>query len=729
MKTSIVCSIFIIICLGCKFNLPPDKTLKVCEKPTDIIATVDAANPRKYTLALSGTLTDVSNTDWKVMIGEGLFGGTVIGFPMPTPNLSFSFTATNDATYTVSATVTTNCGDKFTLTKNIVINTQLTIESSFSLTDPMVHSELRAVAVSNDGTVMANEGLTINIWNYSSKQLIRTLSGQHAGTSVINDLVLSKDEQYLFSCTSTDNRILAWNWKTGSVMKVFSGHTAGVLSLAVSADNLYLVSTGSDRTIRVWEIATGTLIRTINASSDVFSVSISDKASFIAASFSSGFKIWSGDGTEIWSQNASSLSSSITPNGKQMLINQNDKVLIYDVASKVLQKEVPLRNVMSISISTDGKLAYCGNGVVNISSLTSLWNGVKVQIASTKIAESYRVTYDFPTSISSNGVYGCYGNFDGEVFLVQIDNGTLIERSIERHSTVILNSVLSKDGKTLFVGSINELKSFDVSSGQERVTFDTDAYYPFYMNATSSFVTNVPGFNPTGFLSNRERLTLWNLDGTQKNKFTSNPTATCCGFYGGRSSITSDEKYFIATQSSGNMTIGAWDLSNGNLVKSFLGNSIENFCTVTKDNKYVIGQGDNSIIIWDFEKGAARYINISNITDIQVSSDNSLILVEGIGQIRVLSFETGSLIRTIQTGLNLTSRSLTQIGRLTLSSDNNKVAVISKTTKKVKIYNVTTGILLKEVDTKFPPVNIFFNADNSKLYLTTEKDFQVLNVQ
>ena len=45
---------------GCaKWEIPLEKKLKICQKPTGIIAVADANDPKKYTFALTGTLTDI----------------------------------------------------------------------------------------------------------------------------------------------------------------------------------------------------------------------------------------------------------------------------------------------------------------------------------------------------------------------------------------------------------------------------------------------------------------------------------------------------------------------------------------------------------------------------------------------------------------------------------------------------------------------------------------------
>ena len=71
---------------------------------------------------------------------------------------------------------------------------------------------------------------------------------------------------------------------TGFRRSVLSGHASGVTSLAFSLDGTLLVSGGGDRTIKLWDIQTGGVVKNFYASPhDVCSVSISPDAITIAS--------------------------------------------------------------------------------------------------------------------------------------------------------------------------------------------------------------------------------------------------------------------------------------------------------------------------------------------------------------------------------------------------------------------------------------------------------------
>jgi guanine nucleotide-binding protein subunit beta-2-like 1 protein len=63
--------------------------------------------------------------------------------------------------------------------------------------------------------------------------------------------VISSDGAYALS-SSWDKTLRLWELATGSTTKTFVGHTNDVLSVSFSADNRQIVSGSRDRTIKLW---------------------------------------------------------------------------------------------------------------------------------------------------------------------------------------------------------------------------------------------------------------------------------------------------------------------------------------------------------------------------------------------------------------------------------------------------------------------------------------------
>ncbi len=97
---------------------------------------------------------------------------------------------------------------------------------------------------------------------------------------------------------SAGNDIHIYDINTKALLKTFSGHLNEVLSIAISQDNLYFASGGSDNTIRIWDIQRGTLINTLTGhKSCVNSVVISqDKQWLASVSDDKTLRIWNFSG-------------------------------------------------------------------------------------------------------------------------------------------------------------------------------------------------------------------------------------------------------------------------------------------------------------------------------------------------------------------------------------------------------------------------------------------------
>jgi len=67
----------------------------------------------------------------------------------------------------------------------------------------------------------------------------------------VSDVVLSSDGQFALSC-SWDKTLRLWELATGATTRRFIGHNKDVLSVAFSADNRQIVSGARDKTLKLW---------------------------------------------------------------------------------------------------------------------------------------------------------------------------------------------------------------------------------------------------------------------------------------------------------------------------------------------------------------------------------------------------------------------------------------------------------------------------------------------
>ncbi len=119
---------------------------------------------------------------------------------------------------------------------------------------------------SPDGKLIATggdikDGVAVRLWNADTGVEIAPLRGP---TKVIYQVVFSPDGKWL-AATGDDDRPFVWDVATG--LEQHPGHHGPVLAVAVSPDGKTLASAGTeaDTRIRLWDLATGGLLRILSA--------------------------------------------------------------------------------------------------------------------------------------------------------------------------------------------------------------------------------------------------------------------------------------------------------------------------------------------------------------------------------------------------------------------------------------------------------------------------------
>jgi WD40 repeat protein len=71
---------------------------------------------------------------------------------------------------------------------------------------------------------------------------------------------VTPDGKYVVS-GSGDKTVRLWELATGKEVRRFTGHADWVRSVAVTPDGQYVVSGSGDKTVRLWDLATGKEVR------------------------------------------------------------------------------------------------------------------------------------------------------------------------------------------------------------------------------------------------------------------------------------------------------------------------------------------------------------------------------------------------------------------------------------------------------------------------------------
>jgi WD40 repeat protein len=245
--------------------------------------------------------------------------------------------------------------------------------------------ELRTVAVSPDGSriVSAGDDAIIRIWDASSLKLIHQIGGAGGHTDAVYSVAFSDDGDLLAS-TGWDGTVRIWDAHSYATRQTFppaTGDAGRVKQWSVAFepghDPHYVVSTGDDGYVWIWDLKTGTL-RNKRASSDLpvrqparsLSFAPTGAGEFATAGFDGRVRFFADSG-KIFAVPASSgklLRVAYSPNGKLVASAGVDaagqNVKIWNAATHALFKayEGHRRYAVSVAWSADGNHIVSGGG-------------------------------------------------------------------------------------------------------------------------------------------------------------------------------------------------------------------------------------------------------------------------------------------------------------------------------------------------------------------------------
>jgi serine/threonine protein kinase len=178
-------------------------------------------------------------------------------------------------------------------------------EGRFEFTHP---ASMRAAAFSPVGRFLAtgDRASTLRVWDWEN-QIPMELTG-HRGA--IHSLAFSPDGKRLAS-TGSDGSIKEWelrliDWNRFEPLKAsmeMTDHRGPVYGVTFSPDGTKLASAGWDGTVRIWDAMNGTLLKTIAAhDGDVWAVSYGGGGRWVASAGSDAHvKVWDVEtGKEVW---------------------------------------------------------------------------------------------------------------------------------------------------------------------------------------------------------------------------------------------------------------------------------------------------------------------------------------------------------------------------------------------------------------------------------------------
>ncbi|TGO02928.1 hypothetical protein PN36_16115 [Candidatus Thiomargarita nelsonii] len=235
--------------------------------------------------------------------------------------------------------------------------------------------KIYAMALSPDGRWLAAGGWTsgdeIRLYNFPTGKLVALLSGH---TNVVYSLAFSPDSRYLVS-GSFDNKAILWDIKRKRCLHTLAGHTEAIYAVAFTPDSKRVVTGSLDHSLRLWQVRNGKHLATLKGHTDkVQAVAISPQDGTIASgSWDQTIRLWNGrtgrfikilanQGTGVgslsFSHDGRYLLSGVTEHGP----NRNCHVYSLPTGKEQLTYKGHDNIVLATAISPDGRWAATGGG-------------------------------------------------------------------------------------------------------------------------------------------------------------------------------------------------------------------------------------------------------------------------------------------------------------------------------------------------------------------------------
>ncbi|MDF5723918.1 MAG: WD40 repeat domain-containing protein [Rhizonema sp. PD37] len=277
---------------------------------------------------------------------------------------------------------------------------------------------VKSLAFSPDSKILAsggsqNDGI-IRLWNMNTGK--RAAIFRKAQKTAVESLLISPDSQTLASC-SDDHTINIWNWNLKNKKYIFTrsfvGHTSNVLSLAITPDSKILVS-GAQDGIRLWDMVQQRPLATLVRFDNIDAVAISPDGQLLASGDNKGLmKLWdlrSGKLIRTVSAHSDIVSAvAFTPDGNTLVSSSRDHTIkLWNVNTGELLRTLQENNwVNAIAINPSGQIIASGgkDGV-------KLWNLTTGELIDTLYAHSDWIS---AIAFSPDGKLLAAGGFDTRI--------------------------------------------------------------------------------------------------------------------------------------------------------------------------------------------------------------------------------------------------------------------------------------------------------------------------
>ncbi|KAF7588613.1 hypothetical protein BBP40_005451 [Aspergillus hancockii] len=498
----------------------------------------------------------------------------------------------------------------------------------------------------------------------------------------------------LVASGSGDRTVKLWDTATGSLQQTLNSHSSSVRSVAFSPNGELLASCSDDRTVKLWDPVTGLLQQTLHGHKGwVWSVIFSSDGQVIASgSDDKTIKLWdpiTGSLKQTLENYSGSVRAvSFSPDGRLVASGSSDKsVKLWDTAFGLLQQTLKghTGTVYSVAFSPDGQLVASGS----TDNTVKLWN------TSTGLLQRTLKNIDWVRSVafSPNDQLMASASDDKTVKFWDPTLG-LLQQTFEGHSGSVQSVAFSPNGRLMASGSDDRTV---------RLWDPANKTLQHNINGHSNSVQSI-AFSPDGRLaasgSNDKTVKLW-------DPATGLLQRTLDGHSGPVRSVVFSPNAQLVASGSGDKTVKLWDTATGLLQHTLKGHLNWVYSVAFSPNGQLVASGSNdkTVKLWDPITGSLQHTlkgHIDWVRSVVFSPDSQLVASASDDRtVKLWDSATGLLQHNLKGHLNwVHSVAFSPDGRLVASGSDDET---------VKLWDRDTGSLRQTLNINGVVIDINFS--------------------
>jgi WD40 repeat protein len=380
----------------------------------------------------------------------------------------------------------------------------------------------------------------------------------------------------------------------GPLRQILVGHTGPVEAVAFLPDGCRAISGSYDNTLRLWELATGENLRTLegHAGSVTAVAVLADGRRALSGSYDNTLRLWdlaSGETMRTFKGHAGSVNAvAVLADGSRAISGSSDTTLrLWDLATGETMRtlEGHAGSVTAVAVVTDGSRAISGSSDTTL----RLWDLATGETLHTLKGHTNWVT---AVALAVDGTHALSGSWDETLRLWDLSTGEIM-RIFEGHTSGVRAVTVLADGSRAISGSHDKtLRLWDLATGETLRTLEGHSSSINEVAVLADGSCAISG-------SHDSTLRVWDLAigetlRTLKGR-TSYDTAVAVLADGSRAISGSDDH-----------TLQLWDLKAGERLRTFEGHAgwVTAVAVLANGSRAISGSNDdNTLRLWDLSTG------------------------------------------------------------------------------------------------------------------------------